>query len=87
MTKFVVNIATPETPSELKLITDFIELHGRANVLVSNAYPGVVEALAENKPWLRPGFKFCFWFADEALAHKFMTAVAPFTKSTCEACT
>lgn len=82
MTKFVVNIATPETPSELKLITTLSScMEGL------NAYPGVVEALAENKPWLRPGFKFCFWFADEALAHKFMTAVAPFTKSTCEACT
>ena len=77
--KFVVNIATPETPAELKLVTDFVSTHEMG---ISGAYVGVVSAMTESSHWHRPGFDFKFWFNDEQTARAFMEAVEPFTNST-----
>lgn len=77
-----VNIATPETPSELKLVTDFVAAHPQ--IKVSGAYHGVVESMSETSHWHRPGFDFKFWFDDEDTARQFISTTSPFTNAKIE---
>lgn len=81
---YVVNIGTPETPAELKIVQDFITGYPEGTVRVSGAYWRVVDSMSETSHWHRPGYDFKFWFNDLMIADAFREAVKPFTQSTIE---
>jgi hypothetical protein len=76
---FIVNIATPENPDELKLVRDFVNAHPETKV--NAAYHQVAHVIDNGSTWLRGGYAFKFWFEDLQTATDFIETVKPFSKA------
>lgn len=67
---FVVDLGTPFEPEDCDRCINIIE-NSSYEMLANGLYPAFKEGHETGQRLYRPGFKFMFWFYDEASAQQF----------------